>query len=48
MVRISQEKKRDNGYHRHLADFVQKSWSELPAGGRNHYMKPDCQVSLKY
>ncbi|PCG93086.1 Hypothetical protein PENO1_085300 [Penicillium occitanis (nom. inval.)] len=44
MVRISQEKKRDNGYHRHLADFMQKSRSELPAGGRNHYMKPDCQM----
>lgn len=47
MIRISMEKNRDNGHHRHLADFVQKTWSELPAGGRNHYMKPNFQVSFE-
>ena len=35
----------NHGHHRQLADFVQKSWSELPAGGRNHYMKPHFQVN---
>ncbi|KAJ5679666.1 ankyrin [Penicillium macrosclerotiorum] len=42
MIRLSIEKDLTNKEHRPLARFVQKSWTELFAGGEKFYMKPQC------
>ncbi|KGO65942.1 hypothetical protein PITC_021430 [Penicillium italicum] len=42
MVRISQDQQIKNKDHRPWAQFVRKSWAELPAGGNMSYMKPQC------
>ncbi|KAJ6177983.1 hypothetical protein N7519_008444 [Penicillium mononematosum] len=44
MVRISQDQNITNKEHRPWADFVRKSWAELPAGGNKFYMKPQCVI----
>jgi hypothetical protein len=42
---MSRDKGIKNKDHRPWAQFVRKSWVELPAGGSKFYMKPQCVVS---
>lgn len=44
MVRLSHDRGRSNSEHLHLAGLVEKSWMEIPAGGRTFYMRPNCQI----
>ncbi|KAL4883005.1 hypothetical protein BJY04DRAFT_216723 [Aspergillus karnatakaensis] len=41
-VAISQERNVPNKEHRPLAEFLRRSWAQLPAGGKKAYMKPHC------
>lgn len=44
MVRLSVDRGRSNSEHFHLAGLVEKSWMEIPSGGKTFYMRPNCQI----
>lgn len=44
MTKIALDQGRKVKDHRPLANFVRRSWTELVAGGRKKYMKPQCVV----
>ncbi|KAL2001346.1 hypothetical protein VTN02DRAFT_1863 [Thermoascus thermophilus] len=42
ITRLSRDSKKKNKEHRSLISFIRRSWTELAAGGRKRYMKPQC------
>ncbi|KAL2010712.1 hypothetical protein VTN00DRAFT_6519 [Thermoascus crustaceus] len=49
ITRLSRDSKKKNKEHRPLISFIRRSWTELAAGGRKHYMKPQCvKESLEF